>query len=80
MGVGLLFEEGGFFGRVGGIFLVFDRCERFSFLYVVVEMMLNCDNSSSIIVVGRFFLFSFCRCHRCSAYVINRAFSLHCLV
>lgn len=49
------------------------------FLEGVVEMLLNCDNSS-IIVVGRFFLFLFCRRHRCSAYVINRALSLHCMV
>lgn len=78
VGVGL-FEEGVFFGRGGGIFLFFFyRCERFSFLCVVVEMMLNCDDSS--IVVGRFFLFLFCRRYRCSAYVINRAFSLHCMV
>lgn len=39
------------------------------FLCVVVELMLN-YNDSSIIVVGRFFLFLFCRRHRCSAYVI----------
>lgn len=54
-------------------------CDFLFFLCIVVELLLNCDDSS-IIVVGRFFLFSFCRCHRCSAYVINRAFSLHCLV
>lgn len=59
VGVGLLFEEGGVFGRGGGIF--FCRCERFSFWCVVVEMMLDCDDSS--IVVGRF-----CSCS-CSAAV-----------
>lgn len=76
MGVGL-FEEGGFFGRGGGIFFLIAASD---FLFcVVAEMMLDCDNSS-IIVVGRFFLFLFCRHYRCSAYAINRAFSLHCMV
>lgn len=66
MGVGL-FEEGGFFleGVVGFFFVAAS-----DFLFcVVVEMMLNCDDSS-MIVVGRFFLFSFCRRYRCSVYVI----------
>lgn len=61
VGVGLLFEEGGFFleGVVG--FLVVSLC--------MVELLLDCDNSS-IIVVGRFCLFPFCRRHRLSSYVI----------
>lgn len=77
MGVGL-FEEGGFFEGLVGFFWFFLSLRAIFFFCVVVEMMLNCDNSS--IVVGRFFLFLFCRRHRRSAYVINRAFSLHCLV
>lgn len=75
MGVGL-FEEGGFLWK-GWWDLFLIAASDFLFC-VVVEMLLNCDDSS--IVVGRFFLFSFCRRHRCSAYVINRAFSLHCMV
>lgn len=58
VGVGL-FEEGFFFGRGGGTFFV--AASGFLFC-VVVEMMLNCDDSS-IIVVGRF-----CSCS-CSAAV-----------
>lgn len=61
VGVGLLFEEGGFLEGVLG-FLVVSLC--------MVELLLDCDNSS--IVVGRFFLFLFlfCRRHRLSSYVI----------
>lgn len=67
MGVGL-FEEGGFLWE-GVVGFSFCRCERFSFWCMVVEMLLNCDDSS-IIVVGRFFLFLFCRRHRLSFDVI----------
>lgn len=62
-----------------GFFCFFIAASDFLFLCVVVEMLLNCDDSS-IIVVGRFFLFLFCRRHRLSFDVINRALSLHCLV
>lgn len=65
-------------GRGGGIFFLIAASDSF-WGGMVVELLLNCDNSSSI-VVGRFFLFLFCRRYRCSAYVINRALSLHCLV
>lgn len=56
VGVGLLFEEGVGGGFFGGAFA------RDFLLCMGVEMMLNCD-SSSIIVVGRFFSCS------CSAVV-----------
>lgn len=69
VGVGL-FEEGGFFWKGWWDFSVFFFIAASDFLLcVVVEMMLNFDDGS-IIVVGRFFLFSFCRCHRLSSYVI----------
>lgn len=67
VGVGLLFEEGGFFEGV--VWIVFLNAASDFLFWVVVEMLLNCDNSS-IIVVGRFCLFSFCRRHRLSFYVI----------
>lgn len=77
MGVGLFEkgEGGGLFGRGVVMLAIF-------FLCMVVELMLDCDNSSSIIVVGRF---CSCSCSAAvtavaSAYVINRALSLHCLV
>lgn len=71
MGVGLLFEEGvgrGSLEGVVGFFCFFIAASDF-LLCVVVELISNCDDGS-IIVVGRFFLFLFCRCHRCSAYII----------
>lgn len=60
VGVGL-FEEGGFFGRGSGIFFLIAASDFLLFFCVVVEMMLDCDDSS--IVVGRF-----CSCS-CSAAV-----------